>query len=67
MITTHTLPTQQSQGHPPSQRVPDTEAGFTRRCGKRDPVDKSPCMYEYGHAGRHAWEPLTAGFGVGRG
>ena len=30
---------------------------FTRRCGKRDPVDKSPCMHAFGHEGRHAWEP----------
>ena len=38
-------------------QVPDVTGGFTRRCGKRDPVDKSPCMNPYGHAGRHAWEP----------
>ena len=31
--------------------------GFTRRCGKRDPVDKSPCMHAFGHEGLHAWEP----------
>ena len=29
---------------------------FTRRCGKRDPVDKSLCLHAYGHDGRHAWE-----------
>jgi hypothetical protein len=47
-----------SEGYPPSQQVPDVKGGFTRRCGKRDPVDKSPCMFEYGHAGRHGWEPV---------
>jgi hypothetical protein len=35
----------------------DVKRGFTRRCGKRDPVDKSPCMHGLGHKGRHAWEP----------
>ena len=34
----------------------DVEPGFTRRCGKRDPVDKSLCMHAYGHGGSHAWE-----------
>jgi hypothetical protein len=33
------------------------EGGFTRRCGTRAPEDKRPCMYQYGHDGRHAWEP----------
>jgi hypothetical protein len=37
-------------------QVPDVVGGFTRRCGKRDPVDKSLCLYAYGHKGRHAWE-----------
>lgn len=44
-----------------SDRTPQVsdERGFTRRCGKRDPVDKSLCMHAYGHKGRHAWEPRT--------
>jgi anti-anti-sigma factor len=37
----------------------DVEPGFTRRCGKRDPVDKSPCMNAYGHEGPHGWEPTS--------
>jgi hypothetical protein len=36
--------------------VSDVERGFTRRCGKRDPVDKRLCMHAYGHKGQHAWE-----------
>ena len=35
--------------------------GFTRRCGKRAPADKRPCMLPFGHGGRHAWEPANAG------
>jgi hypothetical protein len=62
MITTHALPTAgTAQAASPdgtgALQVPDVKGGFTRRCAKRDPVDKSPCMHEYGHAGRHAWEP----------
>jgi hypothetical protein len=29
---------------------------FTRRCGRRAPADKRPCMDMYGHDGPHAWE-----------
>jgi anti-anti-sigma factor len=36
----------------------NANAGFTRRCGKRDPVDKSPCLLAYGHEGLHDWEPI---------
>ena len=43
-----------------THQVSDVERGFTRRCGKRDPVDKSLCMHAYGHEGRHAWEPRTS-------
>ena len=39
------------------------EGGFTRRCGKRAPGDKMPCMYPFGHDGRHAWEPDGAASG----
>jgi hypothetical protein len=35
----------------------DGLAGFTRRCGRRAPSDKRPCMHMYGHGGPHAWEP----------
>jgi anti-anti-sigma factor len=38
-------------------QVSDVSHGFTRRCGERDPVDKSLCLHAYGHEGRHAWEP----------
>jgi anti-anti-sigma factor len=38
-------------------RAQNVTPGFTRRCGKREPVDKSPCLHAYGHEGRHAWEP----------
>jgi hypothetical protein len=31
--------------------------GFTRRCGRRAPADKRPCMYLFGHVGRHEWDP----------
>jgi hypothetical protein len=30
--------------------------GFTRRCGVRAPTDKRPCMYMFGHDGRHEWQ-----------
>ena len=29
---------------------------FTRRCGRRAPADRRPCMYLFGHDGRHQWE-----------
>ena len=35
-------------------------AVFTRRCGRRAPADKSPCMYPFGHDGRHSWEAVEA-------
>jgi hypothetical protein len=38
-------------------RASDVERGFTRRCGKRDPVDWRLCMHAHGHEGRHGWEP----------
>jgi hypothetical protein len=38
----------------------EREGGFTRRCGRRAPADKSPCMYVFGHDGRHAWEQPSA-------
>ena len=31
--------------------------GFTRRCGRRAPGDKRPCMHSFGHDGAHDWEP----------
>lgn len=34
--------------------------GFTRRCGRRAPVDKRPCMHPFGHDGPHAWESPRA-------
>ena len=37
-------------------RASGARPGFTRRCAKRDPVDKSLCLHAYGHEGRHAWE-----------
>ena len=49
-----------TQAPPPAGeglQVADVKHGFTRRCGKLDPVDKSPCMHAYGHEGQHAWEP----------
>jgi hypothetical protein len=39
--------------------APSEHGGFTRRCGRRAPTDKSPCMYMFGHAGHHAWEPVN--------
>jgi anti-anti-sigma factor len=42
---------------PRTPQVTEVKHGFTRRCGKRHPVDKSPCLHAYGHEGRHAWEP----------
>ena len=39
-----------------TSEVSDVERGFTRRCAKRDPVDKRLCMQAYGHKGHHAWE-----------
>jgi hypothetical protein len=30
---------------------------FTRRCGRRAPGDKRPCMRLFDHDGPHAWEP----------
>jgi hypothetical protein len=38
-----------------TRHVADT-TGFTRRCGKRAPIDQSLCMHPYGHDGRHAWD-----------
>jgi hypothetical protein len=35
----------------------DAKGGFTRRCGRRAPADKRPCMYMFAHRGRHEWEP----------
>jgi hypothetical protein len=35
----------------------DEATGFTRRCGRRAPADKSPCMHTFGHDGPHTWEP----------
>jgi anti-anti-sigma factor len=49
--------TQMTTASDRTRQVPDVRRGFTRRCGKRDPVHKSPCMHAYGHEGRHAWEP----------
>lgn len=37
----------------------DVKGGFTRRCGRRAPADKRPCMYMFGHDGRHEWEPAA--------
>ena len=37
----------------------DGLGGFTRRCGRRAPTDKRPCMYMYGHGGPHEWERAT--------
>jgi hypothetical protein len=63
MTTTQTPPvgnTAADSNSPPAFSLPEIQANvegaFTRRCGKRDPIDKSLCMYEYGHKGRHAWE-----------
>jgi hypothetical protein len=35
----------------------DVNGGFTRRCGRRAPADKRPCMHLFAHGGRHDWEP----------
>jgi hypothetical protein len=56
------------QSHSPEEREDaegapkDAEAeaivkgGFTRRCGRRAPGDRRPCMHMFGHDGPHAWE-----------
>jgi hypothetical protein len=49
--------TQMTTASDRTPRDPDVKRGFTRRCGKRDPVNKSLCMHAHGHEGRHAWEP----------
>jgi hypothetical protein len=40
------------------------KGGFTRRCGRRAPTDKRPCMFMFGHDGRHAWESADTPHGV---
>jgi hypothetical protein len=38
------------------QTYADVKDGFTRRCGRRAPADKRPCMYVFAHGGLHEWE-----------
>ena len=50
--------TQMTKASLRTSQVADVEHAFTRRCGRRDPVDKNLCWHVYGHEGRHAWEPM---------